>query len=94
MLEPQGIDAWDEGNEEWQNNEVTLVHSSEDYEGGAVEVYRVRWPSGRVTYTLDTRDEYGSTVLVSLDTATAQALAQALAVASPALDEPVKYWPA
>ena len=57
MLAPQGIDSWDEGNEEWKENQVTLVHSSEDYEGGVVEVYRVRWPSGRVTYTLDTRDE-------------------------------------
>jgi hypothetical protein len=61
--------------EQDSENQVTLVFSHTDSDSDSVELYRVVWPDGTVTHTVDTTASAG---LVQLDTTAAIALAAAL----------------
>lgn len=65
------------------DNVVTLVASHEDADGDTIELYRVDWPTGLVTFTVDVRNyelrtgDFESNALVSLDLASARKFAEA-----------------
>lgn len=58
-------------------NIVSPIFAATDSDGDSLTVYRVTWPNGRVTYTLET--VYGSdTALVQITSGQASGLADAL----------------
>lgn len=59
-------------------NVVTLVASHTDPDGDSVELYRVDWPTGLVTFTLEVRNSTTWTNIVGLDLAAARQFAAAL----------------
>jgi hypothetical protein len=62
----------------YDDNVVTLVASHIDSDGDSVELYRVNWPDGHITYTFDVRNDGGVCAIAGLDVAAAQRFAAAL----------------
>jgi len=71
------------------DNTITLVASYTDPHGDSVELYRVEWPTGEVTFTVDARSGV-DTVLVCLDVVTAERFAVALT--DPTAPEDLSAW--